>query len=299
MAWNGSILFKLTWKERVTPSGRSIPALRARAWTLPKASKGKKQSNGFEGPFYLVPIPSSPPSYVILPSGLAQTSAAALHTSGSVCTGWPTPTKGNADGSQIAKDASPTGKRPDGSKATVSLNQVAVLASWPTPMAGTKATETYNEAGNTDSGRKTVALAHGAVPLASWPTPNAHDGSGGGQAKRVGGSHSQQLNDYAMLAPWCSPSARDWKDTPGMATTGTNPDGSQRNRMDQLPRQVLLAQPGSSARTEKPGQLNPAFSLSLMIGEDQAAWLSCAPPATRSRKRKRSSSSAPCEGHDA
>lgn len=39
--------------------------------------------------------------------------------------GWPTPTKGNAEGSQMAKDASSTGKRPDGTKATVSLNQVA------------------------------------------------------------------------------------------------------------------------------------------------------------------------------
>lgn len=49
--------------------------------------------------------------------------------------GWPTPTKGNADGSQIAKDASGTGRRPDGSKATVSLNQVAQLTGWPTARA--------------------------------------------------------------------------------------------------------------------------------------------------------------------
>ena len=49
--------------------------------------------------------------------------------------GWPTPTKGNADGSQMAKEASATGKRPDGTKATVSLNQVANLAGWATPQA--------------------------------------------------------------------------------------------------------------------------------------------------------------------
>jgi DNA (cytosine-5)-methyltransferase 1 len=42
-------------------------------------------------------------------------------------TGWPTPTMGNATGSQMAKDASATGRRPDGSKATVSLNAVAQL----------------------------------------------------------------------------------------------------------------------------------------------------------------------------
>jgi hypothetical protein len=29
---------------------------------------------------------------------------------------------------------------------------------WPTPMAGSPGTETYNPAGNTDSSRKTVAL---------------------------------------------------------------------------------------------------------------------------------------------
>lgn len=40
-------------------------------------------------------------------------------------TGWPTPTVGNATGSQRGKDASLTGRRPDGSKATVSLNAVA------------------------------------------------------------------------------------------------------------------------------------------------------------------------------
>jgi len=47
--------------------------------------------------------------------------------------GWPTPTVGNADGSQMAKDASTTGRRPDGSKATVSLNAVAQASGWPTP----------------------------------------------------------------------------------------------------------------------------------------------------------------------
>ncbi len=37
---------------------------------------------------------------------------------------------------------------------------------------------------------------------------------------------------------WPTASARDWKDTPGMALTGTNPDGSNRDRLDQLARVV-------------------------------------------------------------
>lgn len=43
------------------------------------------------------------------------------------------------------------------------------------------------------------------------------------------------------LAPWLTPSARDWKDTAGMATTAVNPDGSERSRVDQLPRLALMA----------------------------------------------------------
>ena len=40
---------------------------------------------------------------------------------------------------------------------------------------------------------------------------------------------------------WVTPSARDWKDTPGMSITGKNPDGSTRVRLDQLPRQAAIA----------------------------------------------------------
>lgn len=40
---------------------------------------------------------------------------------------------------------------------------------------------------------------------------------------------------------WPTASSRDWKDTPGMATEATNPDGSTRKRVDQLPRVALLA----------------------------------------------------------
>ncbi len=43
------------------------------------------------------------------------------------------------------------------------------------------------------------------------------------------------------VSPRATPSARDWKDSTGMATTATNPDGSERSRLDQLPRQAALA----------------------------------------------------------
>jgi hypothetical protein len=40
---------------------------------------------------------------------------------------------------------------------------------------------------------------------------------------------------------WPTASARDWKDTPGMSETGINPDGSERTRLDMLPRVASLA----------------------------------------------------------
>jgi hypothetical protein len=40
---------------------------------------------------------------------------------------------------------------------------------------------------------------------------------------------------------WPTASARDWKDTPGMSVTGINPDGSERTRLDMLPRVAALA----------------------------------------------------------
>lgn len=40
---------------------------------------------------------------------------------------------------------------------------------------------------------------------------------------------------------WVTPTARDWKDSPGVAVGAVNPDGSERTRVDQLPRQAAIA----------------------------------------------------------
>lgn len=179
MDFAGSILFRMTWKERVTPSGRSISALRARAWTLPKAKKARRPSNGYEGPYYLVPIPSSQLSFVILPHGLAQRLASVLHTSGSVCSGWPTPkaSKGNQD--YAIRDRPGSGG--------ISLSTAAQLAPWPTPCQ-----QDGPKGGPSQETDRLPACA----ALASWPTAAARDyrhANAKNYAERGGGAKGEQL----------------------------------------------------------------------------------------------------------
>jgi hypothetical protein len=72
-------------------------------------------------------------------------------------------------------------RRLEGSKASgsdkrqLNLEDVASLAPYPTPMAGSPATEDYNEAGNTDYSRKIVAMTIGA-DTTSCPSETAKRG---------------------------------------------------------------------------------------------------------------------------
>jgi hypothetical protein len=77
---------------------------------------------------------------------------------------------------------------------------------------------------------------------------------------------------------WPTPSTRDWKDTPGMATKATNPDGSPRKRLDQLARAVYFQQdPESpSINGSHRGLLNPRWVetlLGLPVGWTQPSCL--------------------------
>ena len=86
--------------------------------------------------------------------------------------------------------------------------------------------------------------------------------------------HAMTLERLVMRAPEnlcsvASPSARDWKDSPGMSVTGVDPDGSTRTRLDQLPRQAQLADSGKTAtggtaKTASSGQLATDYSRWLM-----------------------------------
>ena len=62
----------------------------------------------------------------------------------------------------------------------------------------------------------------------------------------------------AKVMGWPTTASRYWKDSAGMSETGTNPDGSERSRLDQLPRVANLLtghnQSGGPAEMEKCGE---------------------------------------------
>ena len=70
-----------------------------------------------------------------------------------------------------------------------------------------------------------------------WPTPLASESTHGGPNQR---DSAGRPGLTAAVHQWPTASARDWKDTPGMAKTSTDKDGSHRNRNDQLARAVYV-----------------------------------------------------------
>lgn len=293
----GSTLFRLTWKQRVTPSGRRIYALRA--------SARRTSDNGCTS----LPTPCQQDG----PKGGPSQGTDRLPGAVALAT-VNTPQHSDYHSGQakrhLNRRESHHGRR---------NNDLAMLATVPTPMAGTPAQSGYNEAGSTDYARKIVNLATVATPrstetghstgnperalnhksrledqvhLSTVSTPTAQDHSRGNKPAREWDT-GVPLSQQAALSTVSTPSSRDWKGTPGMSESGVDPDGSIRSRLDQLPRQAQLAAIGETAtggtgETGSTGQLAPDYSRWLQGLPEE--WASCADTATLSvhRKRKRS-----------
>jgi hypothetical protein len=139
-------------------------------------------------------------------------------------TTWPTPR--TADGEKNVRTLEGSLREIERKGGVQDLAQATAISTWPTPTA----TERSGQ------GPKNSSLMQTA--RREWPTPTVA-WADGGQTSRSGDRKGEMLIGGLVRNVWTTPTTRDWKDTPGMATTG--PDG--RVRLDQLPRQVAATWP--------------------------------------------------------
>jgi len=148
------------------------------------------------------------------------------------------------------------------------------FGSWPTPNAAPLTNSTSLRCSG--DGRTKPNKLGWAVAM--WPTPTTFYTRENWSIEKVRakqaevkaatlakGKH-QTGNGFGLhlahaVKMWPTPSARDWKDNPGAwMWNATNPDGTHRNRTDQLPRKVYAVE----GTAQNGGQLNPTWVEWLM-----------------------------------
>jgi hypothetical protein len=241
----GSTLYRLTWKRWVTPSGRPLFLLRA------SAVRTKGTAHGGSG--------------------------------------WPTPR--TSDGEKAVRTHTGAMAEIVRKGGPQDLCGASHLAAWITPSARDWKDTPGMTAERTDGKPRNDQLPRQAY-MAGWPTPDASgfgaDNPGAWMARRAALAEKQGNNGFGLtlgmashLAAWVTPSARDWRDTPGMSQEAGPNRPSGQPRTDQLLRQTYMATgparltasgemlTGSTARMDGGGQLNP----------EHARWLMAFPPA--------------------
>jgi len=290
LASRGLTMWQQTWKTQVTPLRRRILAH--------TASAHRTSDSGSTG--WPTPMAGTPAQNGNNAAGNNDSSRRTVELAH-----WPTARK--LDG-EINESLETWSKRRD-RKAAEGINLhfpltiAAQMATWPTPRR--------EDSESTGAHRGKPDTLHSATQLAGWlsPTagsPNSLRGKGQDPAVRKAGGHAVNLQDQVTLAGWPTPMAANAHSYPTQNAKDANRDlptaalfsgwstpcaldykglstfpvhSNQANLNRDLNRAGLTigpTLPGSSAATEKPGQLNAAFSLWLM-GYPVVAWLSAAP----------------------
>jgi len=157
----GSTLFKMTWKEKVTPSRQSVSLLRASGLRISGSDSGSWPTPAVVQASMNVDPDTWNGSYYLKPDGRKQQTDLGL-TAMQCLSSWPTTTRDHKDGSQC-----------DNVPLNALLGRVAWLANWPTP-------QTQDMSGGGQAKRAMGDTRHGSnlndfAMLASWGTPNCMD----------------------------------------------------------------------------------------------------------------------------